>query len=279
MISQEMRDKARRVNLIAYCQSKRYEVKRCGCDYHVPELGSVYIKANAPFAWYDFKTEKGGNAIDFAMQIMGLDFKEAVEDLLGPLPEIAEEPKVLHEYNMTFADNQKRVIAFLCKKRGLSYEIVTQMIRDNKLKQDTYGNCVFLIRDESGMVVSAEIRGTTDTKYNRQPVSSNGYGFILYTHVRVDWIIYVESAIDLLSLYELYKCKLQNCLLVSMQGLKTKVVERYHTMYPDARQCVAVDSDKAGKEFAERVGLPHRLPESPYKDWNDMLRGQKELLY
>ena len=93
----------------------------------------------------------------------------------------------------------------------------------------------------------------------------------------VEWVIYTESAIDLLSFYQLKKDKLSNALLVSMGGLKAVVVENYKSLYPQAKHCLAVDDDTKGNEFADEYKgkLYRKKPDEPFKDWNELLCSSK----
>lgn len=96
-------------------------------------------------------------------------------------------------------------------------------------------------------------------------------------------IYYFESPIDLLSYWTLQQNRLQNARLVSMNGLKMKTVLRTFKEAKDEglsvnRIVLAVDNDKAGKEFTEKMGaltitprVQMHLPPQE-KDWNDVLK-------
>lgn len=273
-LSQSMVDKAAHANLVAYCQSHGIELKREGREFVIKEHDSLYISAEQPWLWYRHSKGAGGKAVDFAMHYLGLNFRDAVFEMLQTLPEVTIEPTSDIAYTPDTATNQKRAIAYLCKRRGLDYKLVTELIRDGKLRQDTNGNCVFSIRDSSGKIVSAELHGTGDTRFKGQATPQDGYGFEMSVGAAVDWVLYTESAIDLLSLYQLYKDKLSNTLLVSMGGLKAVIIESYRSRYPNARHWLAVDDDEKGRQFAAVMNMQHRKPDKPFKDWNEQLKGK-----
>lgn len=132
-------------------------------------------------------------------------------------------------------------------------------------------------------------------------------------------LVFAEAPIDLMSYYEANKGNLSDVRLVAMDGLKAGTVSRYtmelladlqgkadykpdlnkvgealeklakvSTFFQDGKNSdlitLAVDNDKAGRDFIERVqakGIPVQtdippLPEGATKmDWNDYLKSQK----
>lgn len=273
-LSQAMIDKAAHANLIAYCQSHGIQLKREGREYVIVEHDSVYISAEKPWLWYRHSTGEGGKAVDFATKYLGMDFRSAVFEMLGKLPNVDIEVQSAAPYTPNTSTDQKRVIAYLCKKRGLDYSLVTSLIRAGKLRQDTNGNCVFVIKDGDGQTISAELHGTGDTRFKGQASPQHGYGFELRQGTDVEWVIYTESAIDLVSLYQLYRDTLaNNSLLVSLGGIgKSTVIQSYLDRYPTAIHVLAIDNDERADEFADKFPtLKRRRPDPPYKDWNDQL--------
>lgn len=163
----------------------------------------------------------------------------------------------------------RQVTGYLCKKRGISYDIVKMLLQSDKLNQDEYGNCAFSVLDSDGNQISAELHGTGDARFKGQTASRQGYGFTLSSGV-VRTVAYFESAIDLLSFYYLYRKRIYDYLLVSMGGLNPPVVRRYSGMYLDARHLLFVDHDEAGKRFAVEMHMHVKYPPAG-KDWNEYL--------
>lgn len=143
-------------------------------------------------------------------------------------------------------------------------------------------------------------------------------GFNVNIGEKVDRLIFFEAPIDMMSYYELHKEKLNNVKLISMEGLKEIVVARYftehilteaknkenidlakantyldfiikETTYFDEEKnhntiTMAVDNDKAGKEFIEKLkqkgiklvdDLPGEEKGKDKVDWNDILKNKK----
>ena len=277
-LSQSMIDKAAHANLVAYCQGHGIELVREGREFVIRANDSIYISAEQPWLWYRHSTGQGGKAVDFAMKYLGMGFRDAVFEMLGKLPDVVIEPTSETAYKPDTATNQKRVIAYLCKRRGLDYGLVTRLIREGKLRQDTHGNCVFVIRDRSGKPFAAELHGTGDTRYKGQATPQKGYGFEFAVGSKVDWVIYTESAIDLVSLYQMFRDKLSNALLVSLGGIgKTSVIQNYLATYPNAKHCLAIDNDQKADEFASQFpNLFRRRPDTGFKDWNEQLLARRK---
>lgn len=173
--------------------------------------------------------------------------------------------------------DHRRVIAYLCKKRSIDYEIVKMLLQTGKLYQDKYGNCAFSVFDNTGALISAELHGTGDTRFKGQTSARQGFGFELL-HL-LSWrspltVCYFESAIDLLSFYQIYmRYPIYDYLLISMSGLSPSVVRNYVSMYPDAEHLLFVDHDQAGQKFALDMRMRVKYPPVG-KDWNEYLQSK-----
>lgn len=265
MIDEELITKATYTDLSIFCRKLGFTVILQGGQYYLKEHDSLFISASEPWKWYRFSTEEGGKAIDFCLKVLKMSFLDAVQALTDCSGSSQNVPDC------------RRVIAYLVQKRCISYDIVKHLIQVHKLSQDEKGNCVFLVHDFNGNQIGKEIHGTGDKRYKAFVFSGKfeGYGFSLRTG-QVDTVCYFESAIDLLSFCQLYYRKIYNYSLVSMGGLRGKVVERYREHYPGAKHLLFVDHDEAGERFAGEMSLQVKYP-ARGKDWNEYLRGRKML--
>lgn len=168
----------------------------------------------------------------------------------------------------------RQVFAYLCKTRGISSEIVSQLAHDKLLYQDKKGNAVFVHRDENGNAVGAEIQGTNSEK-RYKGVAQGTSESVFAVKIGEPKKCYVfESAIDLLSFKQLANPeKINNSVLVSMAGLKLNslksITEKGIKMYS------CVDNDGAGISFtAASKFTPCRriLEENGVKDYNELLQ-------
>lgn len=282
-INDELIQRARNADLADYFQRSGYDCELRKNELHVKGYGGLYVNTQTN-KWYCFskagENRGGGNPINCLTDIIGLDFKSAVEQLSGG--------RLVYErkQNISFSEKKKelelpeknpdmkKVFAYLCKTRMLKPENVTELAKAGLLYQDKKGNAVFLHKDEDGKIVGAEIQGT-NTFQRFKGVASGTSDSVFSVKIGEPKKCYVfESAIDLLSFKQLAKPeKIQNSLLVSMAGLKpnslTKIAESGMKMY------ACVDNDEAGIKFTQVNGLvPCRkiLEENSVKDYNDLLK-------
>jgi len=140
----ELIESARNADLAQYFKSAGFDVEQRRNELHVKDYGGLFVNTNDN-SWYCFAADKGGtNSINCLTEIIGMDFKSAVEELSGksiPYHRIeqtsvssAEKKKELSLPERS--DNMKKVFAYLCKTRGISAELVSQLAHDNLLYQD-----------------------------------------------------------------------------------------------------------------------------------------------
>ena len=288
-ITEEQIERANLVNLPQYLMSNGFELKRAGKEYVWKEHDSLHIKDNGSGErgqWFRFSENKGGDNIDFLREYMGMSFAEAVESLTGEQIDRTYTPQKLkqqsaRDFSLAEADNTRRVFAYLCKTRGLDYDLVASLVRRGVIAQEEKtGNVLFKYFDTDGKVIGAEKVGTsTNQKFKGIAVgSAGGYGFEVLRGSG-EKAFFFESAIDLLSYLQMYGKEADNCRLVSMMGVKPQTVidtMKRNEISPD-NVFLCSDNDTAGNEFAEK--LMTEYPEmkrittpDTYKDWNDMLR-------
>ena len=277
----EQIERARNANLAEYFKASGYETEQIRNELHIKNFGGLYVNLNDN-SWYCFSANKGGNnAVNCLTEIIGMDFKTAVEELSGKRFEQhqCETPQnnigVKKELELPErADNMKMVFAYLCKTRGISAEIVSQLAREKLLYQDKKGNAVFLHKDESGKIIGAEIQGT-NSKKRFKGVAKGTTDSVFSFQIGEPKKCYVfESAIDLLSFKQLANQeKIKNSVLVSMAGLKPNSIEKFKSSGMKIYSCV--DNDDAGREFNTLQNLTpcnKILEENGVKDFNELLQ-------
>ena len=131
--------------------------------------GGLYINTDTN-EWYCFsQADKHGgrNAINCLTDILGMDFKTAVEALTGEnisygvyKPTEQPPPKPRELIIPERAESMRNVFAYLCKARKIDSKIVSDLAHNGLLYQDKRGNAVFLHIDDNGEILGAELQGT-----------------------------------------------------------------------------------------------------------------------
>ena len=181
------------------------------------------------------------------------------------------------------ATDNAKIIRYLVQERGLSEEIIYEVIGQGLLYQEQdSNNCVFVCKNSLGTITGYEVKGILKTKFQRN------YGSGIFIGEPIDlWIF--ESAIDLLSFYEMGKKaeNLDNVLLSSMGGLSKAEKIRQIALQLKAKNQnstvhIATDNDTAGQEFGDYfkeqntdlnvfLHIPKAIKGNNFKDWNERL--------
>ena len=294
-ITDEQKERAAYVNLPQFLMAHGFDLKKVGREYVWKDHDSLHIKDNGPGergAWFRFSEDKGGDNIGFLREYMGMSFVDAVEALTGehidrtytPSRTNEQKPKTVtaRELSLAEADNARRVFAYLCKTRGLDYDLVASLVRQGVIAQEEKtGNVLFKYYDTDGKVIGAEKVGTsTDHKFKGIATgSAAGHGFEVVRGTG-EKAFFFESAIDMLSYLQMHDKELTDCRLVSMMGVKPNIVldtMLRHNISPE-NVSLCSDNDTAGNDFAQRLqeqypDMKRVITPDTYKDWNDMLRG------
>lgn len=227
------------------------------------------------FAWNSRSIQ--GDLIKFVMEYYNKNFIDAVEFLTGENVQAVSKNTIekftkVSELKMPLrASNMHRAIAYLNKTRCIKQATIQYLIDRKLMYQDIKGNVVFPWRLE-GKEIGAELNGTLSTKRFKgiAPGSKFGYGFTI-TSGTPNALYFFESAIDLLSFTNLYKCS--NCVLVSLAGLKQEVVHTYIKMYPKAEIIMCIDNDDAADKFIKTNNFCSYKRITPNaKDFNEDLK-------
>ena len=293
-ITYEQKERANFVNLPQFLMSHGFDLKKVGKEYVWKEHDSLHIKDNGPGErgqWFRFSENKGGDNIGLLREYMDMSFLDAVEALTGEhidrtyTPSRTYESKPVQqtarELSLAEADNCRRVFAYLCKTRGLDYDMLSALVKEGTISQEEKtGNVLFKYYDDQGKVIGAEKVGTsTEHKFKGIATgSAGGHGFEV-VHGTGEKAFFFESAIDMLSYLQMHSKELDNCRLVSMMGVKPSIVldtMLRHNIAPE-NVFLCSDNDTAGNEFARRLqeqypDMKRIVTPDTYKDWNDMLR-------
>lgn len=294
-VTDEQKERAAYVNLPQFLMAHGFDLKKVGREYVWKDHDSLHIKDNGPGErgqWFRFRENKGGDNIGFLREYMDMSFIDAVEALTGEhidrtyTPSRTYESKPVQqtarELSLAEADNSRRVFAYLCKTRGLDYDMLSALVKKGTISQEEKtGNVLFKYFGTDGKVIGAEKVGTS-TVHKFKGIatgSAGGHGFEVVRGTG-EKAFFFESAIDMLSYLQMHDQELDNCRLVSMMGVKPNIVldtMLRHNISPE-NVFLCSDNDTAGNDFAQRLqeqypDMKRVITPDTYKDWNDMLRG------
>lgn len=218
----------------------------------------------------------GGGAIDLAIHLKSLGFREAVEWLArnfadcGSSAARAQSPSPLR-LPLPDSENLERVIAYLALQRAIPMTAVEALIRSGALYADSRANAVFLLLGKDNRPVGAELRGTTGRPWRGMaPGSRKDLGFFAVGPELANTIVLCESAIDALSCFTLHPA----CRCLSTSGARPDPPWLSSLLAHAAELCCGFDADSVGDRMADEMIIRHpavKRLRPALKDWNDLL--------
>ena len=285
MIEKDVLTKARTTSIKDFCERNGIPLKpedKHG-NHRYEGFGGLIIKDNYYVHFSDSKS--GGNAIDFVQKVLNCSFKEAVEMLVNQRfeqininPQVKQKDLKKQVHIPLKSSDNKRVIGYLVKTRGIDYQIVKDLIEQGLIYQDDKNNVVFLwVKDDE--IVGYNSRGTTNlSNFKQNGVGSDfSIGFQVKIGSRVDKVLIFEAPIDLLSMMTIKKRQsspLNNVLLIATCNLNVEPMVRAVSEYPSAEIFICYDNDKPAKEFLSNLNLGKEFTAifpKGCKDWNEVL--------
>lgn len=282
MIDKELVAKARSANLPEYFLRNGFKVDKVrgnkGIQYKVDGYGGLYVKDNM---FYQFSTNKSGNAVDCLTEVLGYSFKDAVNSLTdgsitysnssysSNTPVITN--KIRKVEMPERCANVSRVYAYLINSRGIEQPLIAELLQKKVLYQDKKGNAIFVHIDKDGNKIGGEVQGTSTYKRFKGVVGGTGRSAFEYIKGVPEKVCLFESAIDMLSYIQMNKNE-NNVLYASMAGLKKEIALDY--LRRGLEIISMVDNDEAGRAFNESLKLKSKvgdLEKAGVKDWNELL--------
>lgn len=337
---------AKNKSILDVAASLGMNLRRDGKNYVWKEHDSLVISPEKNiWSWWS-REYRGEDVIKLAQVIKDISYKEALNFILGTEAKTFDitkiPPKQPFVYHILEAKNMDYAKKFLHEVRGLSDETIDFFASKGILAQGTYRRAdnttepvvVFKNFDLTGKMIGGSIQGIWENKtlYPKKGrikkilPHSDGYSGMFVdigdkmkfreSTKDAPFTLYAfETPLDMMAYYELNKLNLDNCRLVSMDGLKKGVVSREVVdaiahLPKDIEQVekttrkenyldktdqpgfnaglkivLCVDNDKAGRCFINNFGIKHLrvLPHVPpirvgheKNDWNDELKFRKQ---
>lgn len=222
-----------------------------------------------------------GNLINFIRYISGntLSFRDAIAEVLefkgehvstGQFVALEKKP---FEYDFVQAKYNSRGRNYLVKERQIDGKLVDWLFQKGYIMQEAkYNNVVFnWTVDGKPPQQREDIIGatqqTTQPPREGQPSkwikesSQSEMGFNVQLGDKTEHIYVFEAAIDLLSYWSIHKNQLQNCRLVSLEGVKERTfyhfLDQSYQANPEGFQVhICVDNDLAALKFVNHLMHP-----------------------
>ena len=236
---------ARSRDILDVANELSMELVQSGRDYRWKEHDSMVISPEKNM-WNWFSRHQGGDVIALVQTMREVNFNQAIDFLNdGTFKEFTHVERVQDPFTYYLQPYEQPFEAarnYLKEQRGLSDETIDFFLEKGVLAQanaKVNGSIepvvVFKSFDFSGEIVGATLQGIEE---NWEKWPERGYAKnivrnsdgITGMHVDIgqpNRLIFAESAIDLMSYYELNREKLQDVRLISMDGLKESVVGRH----------------------------------------------------
>ena len=266
-ITKEQVRRARQTDLVQYLQAKGVRMKKEGKNFRLPGHGGLLVAGNK---YWHASTGKGGNAIDFLVEVEKMSFLEAVEELLkfsaGVFQEEKKkEPEPAKTDSLPLkANKNNRVIAYLTQTRKIPAPLVFKCIKKKILYQDFKNNAVFPC-----WPFGAIIEGTLSQVRFKQRIGS-GIWILPGTETNV---VIVESPIDALSLKTL-RPEIGTITALGGTGSESVLFSFLSDLKPK-KVYLALDNDAAGQEanlrLSEKISFQTEILKPEKKDWNEDL--------
>jgi hypothetical protein len=273
--------RARRTNIEEYLTGKGEVLLKEGKQYRVKRHPGLVVSGNK---WYSHTLLKGGNTVDYLVEMEGMDFRNAVDILSRGIMSYVQSDMTTRDVKVDIPDrntNDKRTIAYLVKTRCINAKVIIPLLKQGRIYESVgTHNCVFTGIDGNNRVRYLMQRSTLpgcSLKFESEG-SDKRYSFSL--EGKSDMICIFESPIDLLSYAVIQNDVIkQKPHMLSLGGVTDIALDSYINRISGIHKMIfCLDSDKAGRDaftiFNKKYALRgfkvySHFPEQ--KDWNQQL--------
>lgn len=289
--TKEERQIANKGNVVEFAEKMGIDLERVGSDsYKGVEHDSLVITPSRN-AWYWNSRSIGGyGAKSFAEKYILAETtsmtdiekaNKAVEMVLDA--NVSSGGNKLKKESFKYNTSQEsqlftQTFDYLTKVRKLNPKTVESLHRAGLIKQDQYGNALFIWKNpQNKKVVGVSVQGTkinhkkfgkrgTLKRIEKNSTPQFGFAFdVSHKGQTPENLVFCESSIDAISFYDAAKESgkpLQNTRIVSMEGLKKGTLLNYVDMQSKTLNLhgkklksvkLAVDRDEAGDNFIKSM--------------------------
>lgn len=240
--------------------------------------GLLSVNGQKFFNWQ--RHTGGGGAIDLAMHLNALDFKDALLWLAGHFPSsdmpTADQPHITPTLSLPASapHNLRAVSRYLTHQRLLHSGLLRPLLNAGHLYADPHANAVFLLLGKENTPVGAELRGTGPRSWRGMaPGSCKDLGCFRIGPHSYNGIVLCESAIDAISCLALHPDQL----CISTSGARPNPTWLAPLIQLAQPVYCGFDADHTGDHMAQTMIARHPTIQRlrpPHHDWNDSLRAR-----
>lgn len=273
--------RARRASIEEYLKSSGKVLLKEGGQYRVKNHSGLVVSGNK---WYSHTLLRGGNTLDYLIEIEGMEFKKAIEILLHDCMVPFESDKITKDGQIVIPErntDDKRAMAYLVKTRGISAEAIIPLLKEGRIYEsaETH-NCIFTGVDENDKIRYVMQRSTIPESSLKFESEGSDKRFSFSLKGKCDIICIFESPIDLLSYMSIQKDALKkHPHMLSLGGVTDIALDAYIERIPGINKIVfCLDNDNAGnkayiplcnKYLQKGFKVYRHFPKE--KDWNHEL--------
>lgn len=271
--------------------------ERFGCtiskrDPHKWNTDKGHISCPNGYLWYCHESKGGAGALDLAMFLGDMSFKEAVEFLDGDVvfSRTTEDvkknfkPEVELVVPASIDHTWQKVYHYLSKVRKLPDAVIKLATTQNRVYSDDRGNCVFVYGWDAAKPAAIELRGTYVAKpFHKLVDGSDKTEPFLVKGGEVKVMAVGEAPISVLSYLALNPGITVAATAGAGRELPKAVIEKYHEM---GYTVISInDNDSAGEKAYDWL-CENLSPDIPLfrdaptvvNDWNDVLKNGGDFL-
>lgn len=299
-VTKQQIEQARQIGILAYMQTyEPQELVKVGqYEYKTRTHDSLRISENGKWNWCS-RGFGGTNALNYLVQVKGLDFVSAVQQLCGIAPVSAVAARQTYEkalreqpppviFSAPPRDTNNAAVLRYLRGRGIRDPVLQYCIERGTLYQTDHKghkNCVFLGRDNQNVARYACVRGCGGDFRGDVAGSKKRFGFCIpASDPGTSRVEVYEAPIDALSgasLRVLAGRDWRTVHYLALGGLNYHALEQFLAGHPQVKTLqLCLDADEPGRAFAQKLNEKYAaqgyvvkdLPPPKGKDYNEYLQ-------
>ena len=248
MMDRELIRRARKASLEEYLKNKGEILKKEGRQYRVKSHPGLVVFKNM---WYSHTLLKGGNSLDYLVELEGMEFRKAVVILSQNFVSLCNDPFIKPDRVVIPPrnENNRRVLAYLVKARGISAKLILPLLKEGRIYEAAIThNAVFTGTDNDNTIRYVMQRSTLPGNSMKFESKGSDKKYSFSIKGKSNTLFVFESPIDLLSFVSLKPGIMHdNPHMLSLGGVSDIALKAYIQRTPAIHSIVfCLDHDQAG---------------------------------